>query len=534
MKKLRLTNPLDYLAILVRRKWWVILPFLFLLLPLVFLIHQLPDVYISEAAILVEPREVPNDFVRNLVSTSPEQRLAAIQQEILSRQNLLRIINEFSEDLDNLEHLPIDRQIDAMRKQISLGPSAALHKRNDPGFSFRIAYQSQDPVLAQRVVNRLSTLFIEYDNRSREVQVYGTREFLESELQRIARQLDETDSRLRQIRDQYRHELPGQLQGNLINFDQLQNQKKANREALDRYNSLRLSLQRQITETPAVLSQTVPAARGGNFGQHTAFNEYSQKVSQLRELSTRYTEHHPDIRRLKAEIEQLRAALPPETVAQPDGVVTQPNPVHVNLTRQLEEVETEIQIRQREDRRLDGEIQKFELRIRNSPHAEQAIAPLERTRGELARQYQDLNSKLAQTLLSQSLEAQQKGDRFVVYEPANLPRSPSMPNRLFLVATVSFLSLGMALGTALAVDFTSQKLWTQSEVERLLGVPVLVEIPEILTEEESRREKRRSLRNNLLLVLGIIIFAGVTAAVSSNDTVRNTVVEKTTEFLGWY
>jgi polysaccharide biosynthesis transport protein len=533
MKKLLLASPFDYLAILVRRKWWVVVPFLVLLLPALFLVYQLPDVYISEASILVEPREVPNDFVRNLVSTSPEQRLTAIQQEILSRSNLLKIINEFDEDLHNLKHLPVDQQIDAMRRQISLGVPAARDRKNAPAFSFRIAYQSQDPALAQRIANRLTALFIEYDNRSREVQVYGTREFLESELQRIARQLEETDSRLRQIRDQYRYELPGQLQGNLINYEQLQNQKKANRESLDRYNSLRLSLQRQIAETSDVLSQPVPVARGGNPTQNT-LGEYSQKVALLRELSTRYTDNHPDVKRLTAEIERLRATLPPETVAEPDGLVTQPNPLHANLTRQLEEVETEIRIRQREDQWLDGEIAKFGQRVRNAPLAEQAIAPLERTRDELARQYQDLNNKLAQTMLSQSLETQQKGDRFVVYEPANLPRSPSKPNRFILLAMAFFLSMGVALGTAIGVDFTSQKLWTQSEVERLLGVPVLVEIPEILTEQESRQKKRRSLRHNMLLILVLLLFVGAMATVSSSLAVRNTVVEKTTEFLGWY
>jgi polysaccharide chain length determinant protein (PEP-CTERM system associated) len=527
VRKLLLTDPFDYLAILVRRKWWLIIPCLSLLLPLLLLVYQLPDVYISEASILVEPKEPTGDSVRNPAPASPEQRMAAIHQEMLSRPNLQRLIEEFGNELEHLNSLTTERQIEVMRKQVSLGPAFARHRQDDPGFAFRISCQSRDPALAQRILSRLSTLFVE-QNGFRETQGDETRQFLESELQRVGRQLDETDNRLRQIREQYRHEFPGQLQSNPLIQQQLQNQRKANREALDRYESLRLSLQRQIAETPAQLAQPA-TAHGGN----PVLDEYSRKTDLLRELSTRYTEQHPDIQRLRAEIEQLRAALPPGALAAPDAAVSRPNPVHANLTRQLEEVESEIRTRGREDLRLEGEIQRFARQTRNSPLAEQAIAPLERTRVELARQYQDLNNRLAQALLSRNPETQQRGDRFIVYEPASLPGSPSKPNRLFLLALVLFLSLGVGLGTALAVDFTSQKLWTQSEVEKLLGVPVLVEIPEILTEEEDRTRKRKHVRSNLLFLSVLLLLTGAMAALTFSG-IGLLVVERTAEFLGWY
>ena len=60
------------------------------------------------------------------------------------------------------------------------------------------------------------------------------------------------------------------------------------------------------------------------------------------------------------------------------------------------------------------------------------------------------------------------------------------------------LSFGFGVTLAIAVDFFDQKLWTPTEVEKLLGVPVLIEIPEIVTEADFQSRKRQRLRYLLL------------------------------------
>ena len=99
MKGLHFSSPQDYLALLVRRKWWVIFPFLALSGAAILLTYVLPKMYVSQALILIRPRDVPAEFVKDLIVGTAEQRLTAIQQTVLSRTNLVHILQEFENQL---------------------------------------------------------------------------------------------------------------------------------------------------------------------------------------------------------------------------------------------------------------------------------------------------------------------------------------------------------------------------------------------------------------------------------------------------
>src|SRR5262245_46772784 len=85
----------DFMAMLLRRKWWVIAPFFALSCIVTILTKQLPKLYVSESLVLVRPRDVPNEFVMDLISGSAQQRLRAIQQTVMSRSNIVAILSEF-------------------------------------------------------------------------------------------------------------------------------------------------------------------------------------------------------------------------------------------------------------------------------------------------------------------------------------------------------------------------------------------------------------------------------------------------------
>src|SRR5207237_120829 len=115
---------------------------------------------------------------------------------------------------------------------------------------FRITYQNQNPELAQKIASKLTTYFIEQDNRVRETQVYGTTEFLSAELDKISEQLQESETAIKNFKSTRQYELPDQREVNLRTLDRLGVDRKTNAEALDRYAAIRLSLETQITETP--------------------------------------------------------------------------------------------------------------------------------------------------------------------------------------------------------------------------------------------------------------------------------------------
>ena len=89
-------TPEDFLAIAWRRKWIIVIPWFCLSVATIVSSHYLPDQYRSETLILVVPQQVPQDYVRSTITTRIEDRLNSINQQILSRTRLERIITEFN------------------------------------------------------------------------------------------------------------------------------------------------------------------------------------------------------------------------------------------------------------------------------------------------------------------------------------------------------------------------------------------------------------------------------------------------------
>ena len=506
MKTLSFSSPLDYLALMIRRKWWILIPFPLLSLAIGVITYQLPDVYVSETLILVEPREIPSDFVRDLITVDTAQRVRSVQQTLLSRTNLLRVVTEVESQLVNLQGLDDAQKVNKMKDRIE------LEIETRPGMTsfLRIRYQDQNPELAQKITSWLASLLIETDNRIREEQVFGTAEFLQSEFDKVSQELEQVDQALTRVKYDYLHELPNQLETNLRTLDQLHLQLQANTEAVDRSHEIRLDLEQRISQTDpeivrqidAVLEQLSPQVR-----------EYREKERRYKSLTNKYTEKHPDIQRVRAELEQLKSEIPPEDLIESkesddleEQKISRVNPIYQSLTDQLSEIKRQIQSRERERERIQAAIETYTLRVQNTPKREQEMASVVRSHNELSQQSQNLKGKLVETRLAESLESKQKGTHFVILDPANYPTTPSKPDRSMILLIGLAFSLSFGGVMAFAVDLFDQKLWTHTEVEKLLGAPVLVEVAEIISEKDLQNRKRKRRIHLTLSILAVALF----------------------------
>ncbi|MDM7996460.1 MAG: Wzz/FepE/Etk N-terminal domain-containing protein [Acidobacteriota bacterium] len=513
MKKSRFKNLHDYLALLVRRRWWVIIPAvalcgLSILLTLVF-----PKMYRSQTMILIQQRDVPDDFVKDLIGENIDERLKAIEQTILSRTNLLRIVNEFESRLPEYRSLNDERKVEKLRKRIAIDfPTEKRAGRALPVTNIIINYSDRTPDLAQKIAARLASLFIEQDNRARENKVFGTAEFLEAELKKVADQLHESETRLSALKQRYRFEMPTELDTNLRTLDRLQIQKNGNLEALDRFVTLQMNLERQISETPAMIpSETSRTA--AVVARNPKVEVYLKKEQEYQELIIKAKPTHPDVRRLKAELDQLKKEIPPEDLdaaqskdpAQPGAPAMMPNPVYQSLTAQLRQLKTDIAIREKEKKWIEDEMAKYNRRIQNTPGVEQEMLTITRANQELIKQHEDLKSKLEQARLAGSLESRQKGAQFEIIDPANYPMEPSPPQPIVLLLAGFAISIAAGVAAAFVVDMLNQRVWTHQELERALEAPVLVEIPSITDPGAEKKVLHRRILHAAMLV----VFTGV-------------------------
>ncbi|HEY2384050.1 MAG TPA: hypothetical protein VGK48_22980 [Terriglobia bacterium] len=528
--KIGLTTSQDFLALLVRRRWWVIAPFIALSLTAAVLTHFLPKSYVSETLILIRPRDVPKDFVKDLISGTPQERLKAIEQTVLSRTNLIQIFREFGDSLPELSRLNMDERVVKLRNQINI--DFTLEKSNGvelPLTYFRISYRNANPELAQKIASKLTTLFIEQDNQVRQDQVFGTTEFFTAELEKVTQQLNDSEAKLKDFKASRQFELPDQREVNLRGLDRLALEKNANAEALDRELTIRLNLERETSETPAILPKPAPVAVTPSgvpvsVEVNAQFSEYRKAEQEYADLSSKYTPKHPEVLAAKARLDRIKDKLPPALLAaasgQPPTEATapssptpapsqsagDPNPAYLRLQSQLEQVKTELEIRQKEKAFIESEIGKYSKRVEDTPKTEQDISEVERQTNDLKRDYEDLKGKLAQAKLSESLESKQKGSQFIIVDPANYPLDPDKPNKtaVFLAACVFSLLASMAF--AAGIDIARQKVWTHSQIEALWGLPVLVEIPEILTDSDLAAVRVRNFKALVASMAGVLVY----------------------------
>ena len=86
----------DYLAILKRRKWQLIVPAVLLSIVAVLAALLIPAMYRSTATILIEQQEIPVDLVRTTVTSFADQRIQVISQRVMTSRNLSAIIERYN------------------------------------------------------------------------------------------------------------------------------------------------------------------------------------------------------------------------------------------------------------------------------------------------------------------------------------------------------------------------------------------------------------------------------------------------------
>ena len=121
-----------YINLIFKHRWLIIIPFCLALIAGIYLSITLPKIYGASTLILVEPQSVPANFVREIVSSEIDSRIATIQQQIMSRTNLEKVIERFKLFTDpGSENMFMEDKVASMQKRIQVevpaGSQCLLH-----------------------------------------------------------------------------------------------------------------------------------------------------------------------------------------------------------------------------------------------------------------------------------------------------------------------------------------------------------------------------------------------------------------------
>ncbi|MBU2455987.1 MAG: protein GumC, partial [Proteobacteria bacterium] len=306
-------KPDQILEIIIRRRWLIIIPLCITLTYGLFHTLTANKTYEASTLILVQAQRVPTNYVRSVVTSTISQRISTISQQILSRSNLEKIIDQFGL-FENSEGVYLEDKIISMRKRVQV----KIERSRQGAEAFSIVFKGSDPQKVMRVANTLASYFMDENLKVREAQAVGTSEFLDSELEKTRTRLEDRERRLSEYRQKYLGGLPDELETNLRTLDRLQQQITSKNEMLRQANNTLNLIETQIAQSKELAAQN----SGSQFSSldfeedmlGESENEKKLSMAQKRydNILLKYTEKHPDAAKLKKTIEKIKETIEEE------------------------------------------------------------------------------------------------------------------------------------------------------------------------------------------------------------------------------
>ncbi len=482
-----------YWEIALRRKWSLIVPFFLVFTVTSAIGFSLPKIYEANTLIMVEAPKVPQEYVQSLITNNTDGWLATIREQVLSRSLLKKVVDEYS--LDQLESngvlerflrraqktlakLGIDWKIshqksqveivEEMREKIAVGTVGGGRSRV---VAFSLSYEGQDPETVMNVTNRITSLFIEKHLQIREALVEGTSQFLEMELNRLRKTLEEKEAKISGFKRKYNGVLPSQLDANLRALDRFQlSMESANRSIED------LEARNALIEKEYPSNESIPL-NGSRSMEANPVERLPELKRKLAVLRSEYKDTYPDILIVKREIQEIEDRqfepfpLSEAPLAALEGRVNRK--VHVLLLEGESQLKRQIDYRDR----LLSKIREYEGRVEQIPIQEQELAVLVRDYDNTQENYRSLLSKRLNAKISENLEKRQKGEMFRIIDLAEFPGRPIKPNllKIFLLGFVGGLASGV--GFVCIREQADTSFHNPDDLERSTGLVVLAAIP---------------------------------------------------------
>ncbi len=481
----------EYLEILKRHKWLLLIPALLGPVLGYGVSTFMPEKYTSQTLVLVEQSKVPGNIIPPIMIEELAQTLGTMQEKILSRARLEPIVRENNLFAEDAKRLPMEDLVTRMRTAVKVTPVRAVGSRDGGVPGFTISFTYSDSRTAQLVCNRITSMFIDEDLMRRQGYAQGTVNFIENQLQEAKRKLDEQEARQAEFKRRNVGQMPGQDEKHLGLLMSSNVQLEAVTQALNRAHADKTYLESMLQQYLAV-STTAPDGTS----PLTVERQLSTLQSELITLEGRYTPGHPDVIKKKNEIAQMQARVEeqrriakaaPEKKEETAAVAIEPPHIQ-QIRNQVRLLDQTIREKGREQTRLQESVRLYQSRVQLSPQVEQEYKELTRDYDNAMGNYNDLLGKKTAAERSLELMKQQQGEQFRIMDAANLPSAPSEPNRLMFAGGGLGGGAALGLGIVLILEMKDKAMRNELDIEYFLELPALAQVPTVGAEAAPGRK----------------------------------------------
>jgi polysaccharide chain length determinant protein (PEP-CTERM system associated) len=479
----------DYLAMLRRRIKVILIPALLAPLAGFGVSYIFSAKYTSKALVLIEAPKIPDAVVQQVFTEDLTQHIATIEQRVLSPTRLRPMVDRLGlakagQNVDDIiDDIRLNMTIDPVVTDLSqFGAKKKPGQNSSPVPGFYVGYTASTAGDAQRICTDLTSMLLEEDLKSRQDATQGTTSFLTKQVDDAKQHLDELDKKLAAFKNQHMGQLPEDEDNNMKILMGLNSQLDANTQTLNRATQ-------DKSYTESMLAQQIAAwkASQSTSNPQSLQQQLSQLQAQLIDLEGRYTEDHPDVIKTKTDIAAVKKQLADldKTSAKPSDATSDKEsgsePPEIRALRlQVHQYEDMIGQATRDQKKLQQEISVYQGRVASSPGVEEEYKELARDYDNAQKVYQDDLAKQSTSKMATQAEQDQEGERMALLNPADLPDSPSFPNRLLFAGGGLGAGLVLGLGLAFWLEFRERCIRTEADAEAALGLPILVSIPWVL------------------------------------------------------
>lgn len=418
--------PREILAMLYRRRWWIVAATLAGALLAVAVIAMQRPMYKSSATLLIDSQQISTTLVASPLTSIANERISKIRQQVMSRDSLTAILNHHRLYPQERQAMAIDEVLNLMRGSIAVDLVGASEGQGGQGrtIAFTISFTYGDARLAQAVTQTLTELFLREDKRFRTEQATGAAAFLSRRADELRRQLSTLEENRRAIEARYAGALPTQvgmsaqseatLRAEISRID-------AESQGLNQQNGLLAAREREAALAPRPEAEAARRAE-----------------ERLNQLSATYSDNYPEVVAARAALARQRAALRdlPQAgvgVIQSE-IASSRSRIDMLAARRAELVEA---------------VANMNRRTALAPQASYELAMVEREYDNTKRQYEELREKQLDAQVAANLQAEDKGERFSIVDEPSMPHA-AIGAKPFMLLLMGLLG-GAGAGTILVI-----------------------------------------------------------------------------------
>lgn len=520
---------------------------------------KMPHMYKSTATILIDQTAMPEDIVKSMVTNYAEKRIQIINKKIMTSKNLTAMINKFNLYQEDREKSSIRSIVEKMRENTHMdmiGGETIIDPRTGkpvkPTVGFELSFDSKLPEVAQQIASEFVTLYLDHNLKYRAQLVEGATSFLDQETKKLRSEISELETKLAEFKEKNAGNLPGLNKLNLSRIDRIEDQLREVNEKIRSLTENEFYLRNNLVQLdPIIATYTTTGERiygaddrlialkakyvalssryskehpdlvkmrreieslkketGGGANKYEYQVKLNDKQTKLALLMDRYSPSHPDVKKLKLEIANLKKSLDQSVIVKTSPKRIQPNnPAYIQMQTQLMAAQSELKSAQISRRNLEGKLLHYEKSFAKTPQIEREYNILIRDYENAMSKYGEVKAKQREANMASSMEKATKGNEFVLLEPPLIPEDPFKPNRKAIVFLGGLASIAMAIGFVMVKEMLSPSIYTPGRLALVTGMAPLAVIP-YMGSKEGKLNKQNIIKI-LFFIIGVLVVATI-------------------------